>query len=261
MEKRKEKEIEHYDEKAKILLNGEFNPAEFKQMLALDSFKFFFGLLAKCSPNKVVLDYGCGFGSYSAFPLRAGASKVVAIDLSEQSLGLAKKRAEKEISGGKIEFLKADCEDTNFPDDYFDVIFDVGTFSSLDISKVLPELARILKKDGMVLGIETFGHNPFTNFKRKINNTFGRRTDWAVSHILQSKDLEAAQKYFESVQVYFFHQVSWLAFPLLRAPGGKFFLNFLQFFDKLTNKISFFQKNSFKVVFVFTHPKNVKTLI
>lgn len=256
MEKRKEKEIEYYDKKAGMLLNSDYSSKELIEFLALDSFRFFYGLLEKYCPGKLVLDYGCGSGFHLIFPLRIGAEKVIAIDLSEKFLEIAKKRTEKEIFSGKIEFLKIDCENTKFPNDYFDVVFDVGTFSSLDVSKALPEVARILKKDGVVVGIETFGHNPFANFKRKINKLFGKRTDWAVSHILQMKDLEAAKQYFDSVKIYFFHQVSWLAFPFLKLPGGKIFLSFLQFFDKPFSRISFLRKYSFKVVFVFSKPEN-----
>ncbi|PIU24464.1 hypothetical protein COT12_00910, partial [Candidatus Berkelbacteria bacterium CG08_land_8_20_14_0_20_39_8] len=78
-----------------------------------------------------------------------------------------------------------DCEKMEFPDNLFDIIFDGGTFSSIDLVKAYPELSRVLKPDGFLIGIETFGHNPFTNLKRKINKLIGKRTEWATAHIFR----------------------------------------------------------------------------
>jgi ubiquinone/menaquinone biosynthesis C-methylase UbiE len=63
----------------------------------------------------------------------------------------------------------------------------------LDLDRAFPELVRVLKSNGFLVGIETFGHNPLTNFKRKINKLIGKKTAWAASHIFQMKDLEKAK--------------------------------------------------------------------
>ena len=148
-----------------------------------------------------------------------------------------------------------DCEKMGFPENYFDIIFDGGTFSSIDINKAYPELSRILKPQGFLLGIETFGHNPFTNLKRKINKLIGKRTNWAAEHIFKIKDLEKAKDYFNKVDVYYFHLISWLAFPFLNLPGGKFLLKFLETMEKILFKIRLLRKYAFKVVFIFSEPK------
>ena len=145
-----------------------------------------------------------------------------------------------------------DCESLKFPDNSFDIIFDGGTFSSLDLSKVFSELVRVLKPNGFLIGIETFGHNPFTNLKRKLNKISGKRTEWAASHIFQMKDLQEAKKYFNKIETKFFHLISWIAFPFLNLPGGKFLLKILEFFDKFLFKLPFLEKYAFKVVFVFS---------
>ncbi|MFH1671765.1 MAG: methyltransferase domain-containing protein [Candidatus Portnoybacteria bacterium] len=260
MEDRKQKEVEYYDKKSKETLEkgfkkkdaGDFegfNPQD------LSSFKLFYELLKDNCQGKLVLDYGCGNGVHSAYPLRVGAKRVVGIDLSEKSLEIARNRAKKEGFGDKTDFLKMDCEKMDFPNDYFDLIMDGGTFSSLDLKRVYPELVRVLKPEGILVGIETFGHNPLSNFKRKLNEVFGKRTSWAAGHIFKEKDLKEADKYFSETKAYFFHPISFLAFPFLRFPGGKIILRIFELVDRLLLIFSFFRKYSFKVVFIFKGPK------
>ncbi len=256
MEERKRKEIEYYD-KQSAKVSGGLTFADFEGFLAqsLASFEFCYKLLSERCQGKIVLDFGCGNGVHSIFPAKSGAEKVIGIDLSEKSLQLARERIKKEGMEGKIEFLKMDCEKMDFPDNSFDVIFDGGTFSSLDVKNAFPELVRILKPQGCLLGIETFGHNPFTNLKRKINKVLGKRTGWAAEHIFKMKDLEMAEEYFNKIEVYYFHLISWVAFPFLGFAGGKALLKFFEFIDKILLKLRFLRKYAFKVVFVFSSPR------
>lgn len=260
MEKRKKAEIEYYDKQAerwlREILDKEkkgdfegFNP------ILLSSFKFCYEYLKDRCQDKKILDYGCGNGIHSIFLAKIDAEKVVAIDLSEKSLKIAKERVKREGAGEKIDFIKMDCEKMDFSDSYFDIIFDGGTFSSIDLKKAYPELARVLKPNGFLIGIETFGHNPLTNFKRKINKLIGKRTGWAAEHIFQIKDLKEAEKYFSKTEVHYFHLISWLAFPFLNLPGEKFLLKLLEPIDKILLGLSFLRKYAFKVVFIFSKPK------
>jgi ubiquinone/menaquinone biosynthesis C-methylase UbiE len=254
MEDRKQKEVEYYDRRVeeKRKDGGDFegfNP------LFLDSFQFLYDLLRKNCQGKTVLDYGCGNGIHSAFLVKAGAEKVIGIDLSEKSLEVAEKRVVEAGVAGKVEYRIMDCEKLEFSSDSFDVILDGGTFSSLDLEKAFPELARVLKPEGCLVGIETFGHNPFTNLKRKLNKITGKRTGWAEGHIFSEKYLEMAKNYFDEISVYYFHIISWAAFPFLKIPGGKIVLEILEFFDKMLKLIPFLRKYGFKVVFIFRKPK------
>lgn len=256
MELRKSKEIEYYDKQAEEIKKERESLADFEGFnpSLLSSFKFCYEWLENNCQGKKVLDYGCGNGVHSFFIARY-AQKLVAIDLSEKSLAIARKKAKKEGISEKIEFLKMDCEKMEFSDNSFDIIFDGGTFSSLDLNKALPELARVLKPQGSLLGIETFGHNPFTNLKRKINKLTGKRTGWAAEHIFKTKDLKTAKTYFKDIKADFFHVISWLAFPFLGMPGSKFLLNTLEIIDKILIKIPFLRRYAFKIVFLFSLPK------
>lgn len=249
MEERKQKEIEYFDKSGV--------KKQKSNLLLLDSYKFIYSLLEKYCKGKTVLDYGCGNGIHSVFPIKAGAESVVGIDLSEKSLEVAKERAKEADVADRVEFKVMDCENLEFPSDSFDVIFDGGTFSSLDTEKALPELARVLRPEGYLLGIETFGHNPLTNLKRKLNKMTGKRTSWAEGHILKIKDLEIAKKYFNDIEVNYFHLISWAAFPFLDFPGGKILLSVLEEIDKILERIPFLKIWAFKIVFVFKNPKKL----
>ncbi|MFH1451198.1 MAG: class I SAM-dependent methyltransferase [bacterium] len=262
MEERKIKEINYYDKHAEQIRKnmGEgkqevdfegFNP------LILSSFRFLYQLVqGKCSGKKL-LDYGCGHGIHSFFPARHGA-EVTGIDLSEESLIIARELAKREDLDAKVKFLKMDCEALEFPDDSFDIIFDGGTFSSIDLAKAFPELVRVLQPDGQLVGIETFGHNPFTNLKRKINIRTGKRTEWAASHIFDLDDLKLAEQFFAKIEIYYFHIISWMAFPFLNLPGGEILLRLLEKVDKILSLLPFLKKYAFKVVFVLSAPRKVK---
>lgn len=248
-EDRKKTEIEFYENKAKGVKEGDFEGFDPK---LLSSFRFFYDLISKRSKDKIILDYGCGNGIHSLVPARAGAQKVIGIDLSEKSLELAREKVKRAGLEEKIEFKLMDCEKTDFSDEYFDIIMDGGTFSSLDLKAAYPELKRILKPGGKLIGIETFGHNPFTNLKRKLNKISGKRTVWAAGHIFQEKDLKEAEKYFNKIEAKYFHLVSWTAFPFLKFPGGRLFLKILEAVDAVLLKITFLRKYAFKTVFEFT---------
>lgn len=260
METRKKKEIEYYNKQAEEWLNEKFKKdwkTDFEGFspVLLSSFRFCYKILGENCQDKEVLDYGCGNGIHSIFPAKMGAKKIIGIDLSESQLKIAKERVKRKGLEDKVEYLLMDAEKMDFPANSFDIIFDGGTFSSIDLNRALPELARVLKPDGFLIGIETFGHNPFTNLKRKINKITGKRTGWAAEHILKMDDLRTAKNYFNKIETKFFHLISWLVFPFLNLPGGKFLLKILEAADGIFLKIPFLRKYGFKTVFIFSKPK------
>lgn len=260
MELRKQKEIEYYDQMAgqtaTVSTDNEVADFEGFRPLRLASFRYCYKRLEKLCRQAVVLDWGCGNGVHTIPIAKMGAKKVIGIDLSDGLLENAQEFSSKSKLAGKIQFLKMDCENTGFLDGEFDVAFNGGTFSSIDIEKALPELARILKPDGVLIGIETFGHNPLANFKRALNVRLGKRTAWAAAHIFNNKGIELAKKYFATVEIEYFHLFSWLLIPLINRPWGKKLFDFVEIFDRQFLKIPFLKKYAFKVVFEFSQPKN-----
>jgi len=257
---RKQQEITHYDNLAKqwqAIAGGNKWATDAHGLKHGDysSYAFLDKLLTKFSRDKKILDYGCGTGLHSLTPLKYGAREVSGIDLSEESLKIARARAKNEKLTEQAQFIKMDCEQLNFPDNNFDLILDGGAFSSLDLDKALSELARVLKPNGQLIGIETLGHNPLTNLKRKLNFARGARTKWAAEHIFKIDDFKRAQKYFGQVKVKYFHLLVLLAMPLRKIPGMTLIIKFLDKIDALLLKIPFLKKYAFKIVFVFSEPK------
>jgi len=260
MELRKQKEIEYYNEKAKKQLGNlqeEKKEIDFEGFspFVLSSYKFLQDFLKDKCKGKKVLDYGCGNGIHSVC-LSEISTEVVGVDLSEPSLKIAQQRVRQAGIENKAKFILMDCEKLDFPDNSFDIIFDGGTFSSLDLKKVFPELRRVLKPGGFLIGIETLGHNPLTNLKRRFNKKSGKRTEWAASHIFQMQDFKEAKKYFNKTEAYFFHLISWITFPFLNLPGGKILLKLFEKIDHfLIFLFPFLRKYSFKIVFILQKTK------
>lgn len=257
-EDRKAKEIEYYDREAEESLGetkesgsrGGVNPKQ------LASYSFLYELVKENCANKMVLDYGCGAGIHLENIARISGS-AIGVDLSKKSINAASERIKKAGLENKAKAIIMDCEKLGFKDNSFDVVFDGGTFSSLDLDIALKEIYRVLKPSGIVIGIETFGHNPITNFKRSINRRTGKRTSWAADHILKINDFEKIKKYFNKVEVSYYGVVSWAAYPFANLFFGPTFIKFLEFFDKILLAVfPFLKKYSFKVVFKFSEKLN-----
>lgn len=253
----KKEEIGHYDKLAREWREKSTNKETARtdiekiDVMKMTSYQFVYELLKKYAPNKKVLDYGCGHGMHATEIAKMGANEIIGIDLSEESLKIAKNRAGREGIAQKIKFIKMDAEKLEFPNNSFDIVFDGGTFSSIDISKGLPEIARVLKPNGYLIGIETLGHHPLANLKRRLNRKHGVRTNWATAHIMKMKDFKLAKQYFDIKERYFFHFLSLMALPFKNLPGGSILVKITETIDKIVFLLfPFLKRYGFKTVFV-----------
>jgi len=259
MELRKQQEIEHYDKLAREwqekIANSKEQIAKYDieliDVMKMSSYQFVYELLEKYVPEKRVLDYGCGHGMHAISMARMAAKKVIGIDLSKESLKIAEQRANRKSLNNRVKFIKMDAEKLEFPDNSFDIVFDGGTFSSIDINKAFSEIKRVLKPAGYLIGIETLGHNPLTNLKRWLNKKCGTRTEWAVSHIMKIKDFKLARQYFKTIEVHFFHLTSIIAMPFQNMPAGAILVKIFEGIDKILLKLPFLKRFAFKAVFIF----------
>ncbi|MCM3872444.1 MAG: class I SAM-dependent methyltransferase [Pyrinomonadaceae bacterium] len=113
-------------------------------------------------PGASVLDVcsGSGASALAAAERVAPHGRVIAVDLAERLLQLARAKAERR-GLTNIEFQLADFEELGLPDSSFDAVICVfGIFFVPDMSRAVRELWRMVRPDGQ-LAITTWGPNLF----------------------------------------------------------------------------------------------------
>jgi ubiquinone/menaquinone biosynthesis C-methylase UbiE len=103
-----------------------------------------------------ILDVGCGTGNI-LLHLVNGQRKLFGIDLSKAMIDIAKERL-----GNQAELQTADAENLPFPEGAFDVLICNASFHHYPHpEKVLSEMQRVLKKDGVLIIGEGYAFQPF----------------------------------------------------------------------------------------------------
>jgi ubiquinone/menaquinone biosynthesis C-methylase UbiE len=145
--------------------------------------------------GKVFLDYACGNGEQAIKAAQFGSSMSIGLDISDVSVGNAQAASREAGVAERCFFVQGDCENTGLPDESVDVVLCSGMLHHLDLSYAFPELRRILKKGGVILGVEALDYNPAIKLYRTL--TPQMRTDWEKNHILSFKDIRFARRFFE----------------------------------------------------------------
>ncbi len=253
---KKKIEAQHYDQKAEKAeleeLKKDFSLSKSDRILRNAHYCYIQNIQKNCQniSSGIFLDYGCGTG-VKHHEFAKGTNHIVGIDVSSKSIEIGNKIAqEKKLNA---EYFVMDCEKMNFNDNYFDAIFDYGTFSSLDTQKALPEIIRVMKPNAAIFAIETFGHNPITNLKRWINVLRGKRTKWAANHIMKKKDWDLISTKFQFSEFYYFGFFVIFLGPVARFCPD-FILKFFEAADKLFFSFKPLKKYAFKTVVVLKNP-------
>jgi 2-polyprenyl-6-hydroxyphenyl methylase/3-demethylubiquinone-9 3-methyltransferase len=107
--------------------------------------------------EKTVLDLGCA-GGFMAEALSNKGANVTGIDPAAQAITAATARAKH--MGQSIQYDIGVGEALPYPDDYFDAVVCVDVLEHVtDLTKVLAEVARVLKPGGIFL-FDTINRNP-----------------------------------------------------------------------------------------------------
>lgn len=216
MDSYKQKERSHYNSRYEEIVDDTNNVGlKTADIISENAITHFFDIVKEVQSLKGkgrILDYGCGTGDKSIEILEDGW-EINGIDISEKSISVANK---KYGSASNISFDVMDCENTIFPDNTFDIVFDFGTFSSINIKDAFHEIIRIMKPDGVLICIETLGHNPILNFKRKVNVWTGKRTEWASQHIMRLEDWLSIESKFMDTTIEYFAFASILFYPTIK---------------------------------------------
>jgi SAM-dependent methyltransferase len=100
--------------------------------------------------GKTVLDLGCGSGENIA-PLLARGAKVIAVDISEELVQLARKRVEITKPFVPLPLMVGSAYDIALPDGSADVILCSSLLHHLDIPRAMAEMRRLLKPGGTII--------------------------------------------------------------------------------------------------------------
>jgi malonyl-CoA O-methyltransferase len=116
--------------------------------------------------GKQVLDLGCGTGRYCVLLTNRGA-EVTGIDPAPVMIEKAREKVNENLN---FEIEQGLLEDSDFPNEHFDLIVSALTFGHIpDIEPVFREMKRILKNDGRIVVSDfhpywpVFGHG-YTEF-------------------------------------------------------------------------------------------------
>jgi SAM-dependent methyltransferase len=97
--------------------------------------------------GKDVVELGCGTAYFGAWVKRAGARRVVGVDITPAQLETARRMSEQ--FGLELELVEANAEETGLPDESFDLaVSEFGASIWCDPYKWIPEAARLLRPGG-----------------------------------------------------------------------------------------------------------------
>lgn len=117
--------------------------------------KYFRSLKLDVNSNTTVLDAGCGTGLATLAFYEAGyrPKETYALDLSFKSLEVAKEQFEesKNRAVRNVRPVQGNLLSMPFEDEKFDLVLTVGALEYVPLEKGLEELARVLKKDGVLV--------------------------------------------------------------------------------------------------------------
>jgi SAM-dependent methyltransferase len=203
-----------------------------------------------------VLDYCCGNGLDSIYLAKLGARHVHGIDISDTSIRNCRELARAEGVADRTSFDVMDAEALTFADSSFDLVTEYGVLHHLDLDRSMAELVRVLKPGGHFLGTETLGHNALIRWYRQ--RTPELRTAWEAQHILTRDSFERMSRYFEHVELHFFHLATLAAVPLRKTPVFTPVMSVLRGIDAMLLSIPGLRWQAWQVVFRMSGPKKTR---
>ncbi len=246
----KSKEAEKAAYQALYSTGKEFASSEVREDFLFESENRFRQLLISASKGSRVLEIGCGSGFHSRLAAEAGG-QVLAIDNVQAAINVA--RGLDDPISPRVRYELTDIDELSNSPEKFDLIIDHEVFSSINVRTALPLFAELLAPGGKLIGLECLGHNPIFNLNRRINVWRGKRTAWAVDHIVKLEDVEYAKKFFRSVRVEYYHFFIFLLYPFRVALGPRLSAPVEKFLRKLDQRllgVPWLGRFCFKVVFV-----------
>jgi len=204
--------------------------------------------------GKVVLDYCCGTGEFSFLPALRGA-KVFGMDISESSIGVAKKRAEDLGLSEQCEFQVMNAEDLSYESNFFDVIFSYGSLSYLDLKNAYSELSRVLKPNGKLVIVDSLGHNPVFNYNRRRNIMKFASGYSSELSTLKVSDFNLLKNSFSKVSLRYYDLLTLLGYLIRKKLKVTIPVLIFSVLDRMLLSMPIFRRLAFKCVCVCENKK------
>jgi 2-polyprenyl-3-methyl-5-hydroxy-6-metoxy-1,4-benzoquinol methylase len=134
--------------------------------------------------GKKVLEIGCGLGTDTMNFARAGA-RVTAVDLSSESLKLAKQRAEVLGLSDRITFYQANAEElsTVVPPQAYDLVYSFGVIHHTPApERVIEQIRQHYLQPGSIVKIMVYHRNSYKVFR--IVTSEGKGAFWNLDQLV-----------------------------------------------------------------------------
>jgi SAM-dependent methyltransferase len=213
---------------------------------------FYRNYIIEHGSGKRVLEYGCGPHTHAPLLVPRG-STVTGIDISPVAAGQHHSVAlSRNISSMFSCVMNAEL--LAFANGSFGLICGTGILHHLDLKSCFREISRTLSPDGSAVFIEPLGHNPLINLYRRL--TPAMRSD--DEHPLLMHDFELAKRYFDRLDIKYFHLTSLAAVMFRRTRWFKPIVGFMDGLDqRLFRTLPFLRKHAWAVCIVMREPRNV----
>ncbi len=186
-----------------------------------------FNVVREECPDKSVLCYGCGEGTFIHEMLFYGAKSITGIDISPGMI----EKASSLFDDQRVNFLIMNCEQTEFDNNSFDLIVGIAILHHLDLNRAITEIHRLLKPGGKAIFLEPLGHNIFINLFRRL--TPHARTPF--EHPLKMGDISLIKAVFKRAATKEYVFLPLLAIPLKFMLPRNVFLKIINRLSKIDN--------------------------
>lgn len=156
--------------------------------------------LLKPLQPETILDVATGTGDFAIQALQVNPRKVTGVDISEGMLKIGRDKLEKLKLSDRIELLKGDSENLQFPDNSFDAVtvgFGVRNFE--DLEKGLAEIHRVMNPGALLVILEFSRPRKFP--MRQLYNFYFKNILPGLGRLI-SKDKSAYTYLPESVEAF-----------------------------------------------------------
>lgn len=103
-------------------------------------------------PQDLLLDIGCGWGSFIFYAAEKFGCSTIGITLSGEQAAFVNKVAEERGLADKVKARVLHVYDMDFPEKYFDKIVTIGAIEHMDdLHRVFSKSATVLKDEGLML--------------------------------------------------------------------------------------------------------------